>query len=32
VTVELLNCDCMTFMKEQPDNSFDRETAQLAMF
>jgi len=23
VSVELLNCDCMDFMKEQPDNSFD---------
>jgi len=23
VSVELLNCDCMEYMKEQPDNSFD---------
>ena len=21
--IELLHCDCMTYMKDQPDNSFD---------
>lgn len=23
MTIELLNCDCMEYMKTQPDNAFD---------